>query len=151
MKRIVCGRRINLEDISKFCQSCTKANEDGLCKADCCGFVPISKKVIEENKHKIQVKIENRLEGETEDYLLTNDLFCAFLNRETKKCMIYEQRPKICKIYGVSKDERLRCPHFKPNGNPWSEAMKKRVERMINRMSKEFLAKGERYIKKDLK
>lgn len=124
-----------------FGESCEKAMKDGMCKNDCCGFVPIKKAIIKEYKHKIQVKYEVA-EGMTEDYLLTKDMFCAFLDRKEKKCLIYEQRPMVCRLYGVSKDKRLSCPHFKPNGNPWSPAMKKRVDRMIKKMTGELIKKA---------
>ncbi len=39
---------------------------------------------------------------------------CPYLDIETKRCTVHENRPLICRLYGVS--EGLPCPHgCKPN------------------------------------
>jgi Fe-S-cluster containining protein len=35
---------------------------------------------------------------------------CRFLTPE-KRCAIYASRPLVCRLFGVSKDRRLACPH----------------------------------------
>ena len=94
---------------------------------ECCGPIPINKKLFEKHKDKIQREIK-QIVG---DFYLTEDLKCIFLNKETK-CAIYEDRPQICRNYGIGKFDALSCPYIKPNGNPRSSAMQRRIQRQIN-------------------
>ena len=45
----------------------------------------------------------------------TKDDLCVFLDRNTKQCVIYNDRPLLCRAYGV--DERLPCPFLMPDGS----------------------------------
>lgn len=98
------------------------------CKGDCCGPVPIPRATFEKHKDKINnytlVEFGNEVlpdrEGRTQ---------CLFLG-DDYKCMIYEDRPEVCKMYGVSLE--LPCPYVKPNGRLRSEAQVRRWERKIN-------------------
>ena len=102
-------------------------------KGACCGIIPMSKESIK--KESFQVKPKEIIEDDKEmAYIITDDLFCVYLNRETRRCSIYENRPEVCKLYGVSKDKRLQCAYFKPSGNKRSEASKKQVEKYIDKM-----------------
>lgn len=38
-----------------------------------------------------------------------DDLVCSSLDRETKNCTVYDRRPLICRIFGLTK--KLRCPY----------------------------------------
>lgn len=108
---------------------------------ECCGVVPIQEEVILRNIDKIQVKPtqtftieeEKQYDGSIQrnvKYPMTEDLLCIFLNRETKQCMIYDDRPDVCKDYGVK--EELPCPYLKCNGNRRSPAKTRRMQRQIN-------------------
>ena len=99
---------------------------------DCCGVVPIKKEVWEKNLAKAQRNIKEVVEIEGEVYIITDDLKCIFLSKR-KKCVIYEDRPQICRNYGIGFNDALSCPFIKPNGSPRSPAMVKRIQRMINR------------------
>jgi Fe-S-cluster containining protein len=94
---------------------------------ECCGPIPISKELFEKHKDKIQREIK-QIVG---DFYLTEDLKCIFLNKETKKCEVYEDRPQICRNYGIGKNDALSCPYIKPNGNLRSSAMQRRIQRQI--------------------
>jgi len=103
----------------------------GLCKADCCGFVPLNKKICKEYEHRKQVKPIEILEFSDEEIIpITEDGKCIFLDREKCRCTIYEERPVVCRKYGVHDD--LLCPYIKPNGNVRSLANSKRVLRQNN-------------------
>lgn len=104
---------------------CSKCPERG----SCCGPVPFEKEFIEKHKDKIQVEIKKEVIDEQGIYLLTEDLGCVFLDRKTRECTIYEERPEICRLYGTVKDIRISCPYFKPSGNPRSEAQRKQITR----------------------
>ena len=118
---------------------CSKCLKQG----DCCGLFPMNKELVNRNKHKFQVNPSKIIENGNRIVILTEDLFCVFLNRETKTCMIYEERPNVCKLYGVSKDKRLQCPYFKPSGAKRSKASMKKVSRYCDCMHKQLMELAE--------
>ena len=95
-------------------------------RGDCCGLIPFTNEFIEKHKDKFQVKEVKIISSSEEKTDITDDMHCIFLNRSTKRCTVYNDRPKVCRLYGVTDDERLACEFFKPNGNPRSEAGQKR-------------------------
>jgi Fe-S-cluster containining protein len=100
--------------------------------ADCCGVIPISKELLEKHKDKYQAPITDRGTFNVDsEVLVTNDGLCVFLDRKAKRCLIYDERPKVCRDFGVVDDWRLGCPHFKPNGNPRSANQIKQLERKL--------------------
>lgn len=60
---------------------------------DCCGPVPFSK--IEWNAVK--------------DKRMAKGINCPYQCEEG--CAIYKDRPLICRLFGASEDQRLKCPH----------------------------------------
>jgi Fe-S-cluster containining protein len=38
-----------------------------------------------------------------------DDGLCVLLDRESMKCTIYENRPKVCKDYTTSRCSKIRC------------------------------------------
>lgn len=118
--------------------NCKKAIEDGICKADCCGPVVFPKQIVAKNIEKVQREIGEHKDAGDEIALLPKDgVACVFLTEEYE-CAIYDDRPDVCKRFGCGRDEAnkeellLYCPHFKPNGNPWSPAKKKQLQRLVN-------------------
>ncbi|MBE3092770.1 MAG: YkgJ family cysteine cluster protein [Chloroflexi bacterium] len=108
--------------------------------ADCCGIIPLTKELIEK-KDKFQVPVEKEFATKNEGkVLITKDMLCIFLNRETKKCSIYEDRPIICRRFGVEVDDKyqLACPYFKPNGNPWTIGKRKQIDRIQDKWFKKL-------------
>lgn len=96
------------------------------CKCDCCGIVPIPENIF--NKHKSKITINYKINEELKKFHskfkgyivpITDDYKCPFLDRDNLKCIIYEDRPNICRDYGVmgNKSKYLQCPYLKPNGN----------------------------------
>lgn len=82
--------------------------------AECCGIIGIPKELAMKNQHLSQIKPKDVIESDGKLYIITPDMFCVYLNRETKKCVIYEDRPEICRIYGMI--PACPCPHFDLNG-----------------------------------
>jgi Fe-S-cluster containining protein len=80
----------------------------------CCGIIPISKELAKRTEHLAQVKPEKIIEGDDGLYVLTKDLLCVYLNRKTKKCAIYDERPQVCRTYGII--PALPCPYFRADG-----------------------------------
>lgn len=75
---------------------------------ECCGM--ISWLAIEEEPIRIFMKEHNikYVRWGIDDYL-QNQLLCPYLKGD--KCIIYEVRPLVCRLYGNSPD--LPCPHAK--------------------------------------
>ncbi len=74
----------------------------------CCGLIPLPKETFEKNQHKTQTKIIKLNQLHLNKVLaVTDDLLCIFLNRENKKCEIYENRPKICQDYTLKECSEL--------------------------------------------
>ena len=120
---------------------CKKAFDKGICKAECCGPIPIKKELIKRFEHLAQRKVNELLYfSETEVLPVTEDLICVFLD-EKLRCTIYDHRPSVCKKFGVTDEPRLQCPHMKQNGNFRSEAQKKRVYRQMKKFQNDELGK----------
>ncbi|MGL5713374.1 MAG: YkgJ family cysteine cluster protein [Paraclostridium sp.] len=73
----------------------------------CCGPVPISER---EYKLIYDYCIENNVVP----ILYLEDYTCPFRDNKKKVCLIYEVRPTICKLFGVS--EGMECD----NGNTYN-------------------------------
>jgi Fe-S-cluster containining protein len=120
------------------------------CKARCCGVMAFDKKFALMHKDKIKIDFKFKDIGDTV-YLETEDLSCAFLDRAEMKCIIYDERPEVCRLFSTGKDSNgkenvlLFCPYSRPNGNMWSPAKKKHLDRRINQVMEEVMEKGKRY------
>ena len=102
------------------------------CKAECCGIVPIPKDLAKKHEEKAQVKaMEIMPFGNNDIVSLTEDAFCIFLDRDTKKCVIYEERPDVCRRYGLAED--LPCAYVDLRGKKRTPAKQRRMLRHINR------------------
>lgn len=87
---------------------CSKHISSGKCSGDCCGVVPIPKKIFKLNRNKIK---DFTILDFAPGYICVvrnGTLNCAFLTEE-KTCAIYDQRPAICKLQGNTPE--LPCPH----------------------------------------
>lgn len=124
---------------------CQKAIMKGICRNDCCGCVTMNREIFERNIDKVQVKIKELINKNEDVFPNTYDNMCVFLNREKRVCEIYFDRPEICHRFGtgIDQDEKenvlLYCPHFKPNGNLWSDAKRKHLDRRVRQVTEEFL------------
>jgi len=98
---------------------------------ECCGCVPFTLELIEKHKDKFQREVLETLPaGDNEVVVVSKSSFCVFLKEDDKSCVIYEDRPDVCKMYG--KDPELPCPYVKQNGNPRSEAGVRQWQRKID-------------------
>jgi Fe-S-cluster containining protein len=95
---------------------CSKAVPK-ICKADCCGVVPIPKLIYEIFKDKViemPIKMGQWELSENEVVLpITKSGKCVFLRKDFK-CNIYDYRPDICKNFGLIQE--LQCPHLNSEG-----------------------------------
>ena len=127
----------NNEERMSFGEKCRECIDNKECQGDCCGCALIPKRIFEENRSKIQVPILKERDADVHGdglcvFAETEDDKCVFLNRNSIKCMIYEERPNVCKEFGTVKDNLvMQCPFLKPNGNPRSIAQKKIYRRKV--------------------
>lgn len=132
---------------TKYSIACINMCTMGKCKSDCCGVVPMKKVIVEKHKDKFQVEIEEEFDMGDEVAIATKDNKCIFLDREKNKCTIYEDRPQVCRLfgYGIDADGKenvlMYCPHLKPNGNQWSEAKAKQLQRRVDVVLKDTMNK----------
>jgi hypothetical protein len=96
----------------------------------CCGILPFPKETWEKHKAKAQYAVKAVEEFGDEVGITPVDatLDCVFLSKE-KQCVIYEDRPEICREYG---DEKCPCPYFDSKGVKRTRQDRRRVERQID-------------------
>jgi len=122
-----------------FEENCRKLIESGECDADCCGIIHFPPELIKETEHLAQAPVISVSKDEKGIIPLCADHKCPYLNRTSKKCMIYDRRPPVCRLYGFA--EQLQCPYLKRSGTLRTPAKRKQVQRKINREVDEFIRK----------
>ena len=110
--------------------NCKEAIEKKLCSANCCGVIPIPVATYLAFKGICNVDYKEHL---CDEFALpvTKDLRCIFLDRCLFNCLIYEQRPKICRLYGLIPE--LRCPVFDLEGNLLPRVQRRYLRRDIDK------------------
>ena len=96
------------------------------CKADCCGYVPLPNEFWEKHKDKAQVKIKLLKYDDNSVLPLTKNLGCCFLD-PNYRCVIYKDRPPLCKLFGTSSKKGLACPYLKPSGQKRGKKERKKL------------------------
>jgi Fe-S-cluster containining protein len=100
----------------------------------CCGIMIFHKKLIMENKDKVELGwLEIEQKGEFACFIYP-DYRCPFLDRKSRLCKIYDRRPQVCRDYGNI--EKLQCPYFKRSGNRRSKGSQIKIERHIDKQLK---------------
>lgn len=75
------------------------------CKGDCwtyCGAVPTGE--VEEEHIKDEL-------SEKSIPIPGGDMYCNQLDRETGRCTIHPRRPLLCRLFGLVKNPKMKCPH----------------------------------------
>lgn len=104
----------------------------------CCGIVIFDLATWE--KHKCQAIDVDKVKVFDDQVVPTRKVGgCVFLDRQ-KRCLIYEDRPEVCRKYGES---CLPCPILRPDGTRRSREEKRQMKEMIGRQVDEFLAYAE--------
>lgn len=121
----------------KFGESCKICRDNYTCSADCCGIVPIRLDIYDKYKLLAEDNIVEIIQLKGTQYVITKDMKCVFLNKQTNLCMIYEDRPNVCKFYGLIGD--LQCPYIKSNGNLRNPNQVKKMLRIMNHNVDNFM------------
>ena len=114
--------------MSKF--ECKKYHN--VCKAKCCGVVPIPRVLWQKKQHAIQRQPKEIIKGIatnkedpsiTESIIIpiTEDYYCSFLKKDLS-CAIYEDRPEVCRKYGDETHPMLCCPMQHKDGEKRKKA-----------------------------
>ncbi len=77
----------------------------------CCGPVPFGRDFLMENAHLYQeqpVMLQHWPRCETAP--ITESLECVFLDKGTKRCLVYDNRPEVCRLQGTIPE--LPCPRL---------------------------------------
>lgn len=84
-----------------------------ICKAACCGYVPIDKEIIKKYKNKLHKKAKKIADFGTVEIWVVGDT-CGFLSKRYT-CRIYKDRPEVCRLMGSDKedDPLLKCSYLR--------------------------------------
>ncbi len=103
----------------------------------CCGPVPIKKDIYESNKQKCK-NHKTIVENDVIFAFNENTMRCAFLS-EDASCMIYEERPEVCRRYGNSEEAKmivgLMCPYLRTDGSNRNRSEKRELMKSIDKMT----------------
>lgn len=109
---------------------------------ECCGIISISKELAKRTEHLAQVKPKKIIENGNDIWVITEDLFCIYLNRKTKRCAIYDERPEVCRNYGSI--PALPCPYFREDGTRRDKIERTAIQIKINQQIDNILEKIEK-------
>lgn len=115
---------------------CKTAIESCLCKADCCGCFQMDNEQLARFKGSFQKDGQHFPVSETETLIVTDDLRCVFLDRSDFHCVIHENRPNVCRKYGMI--EELPCPIYDVNGIKRNRAGRRDINRKITKNHQSF-------------
>jgi len=102
----------------------------------CCEYFLMDIDLVNENRHLFQRSVKkehipSRYHGEKIIVVTdTPNRKCVFL-KDNNECAIYENRPDICKMFGLSGGE-YECPKVAPNGRIRSPEEVKRATKRID-------------------
>ena len=103
------------------------------CKDDCgqcCGLIPFDRELLLGKQIHQQREFYKLVElGKNEVLPMTKDHLCVFLT-EQKTCAIYDERPDVCRKYGI--DPEMPCPYINEKGRARSPAKARRAQRQID-------------------
>lgn len=110
------------------------------CKAACCGIVPIPVSIYEKHKHKANREVLK--ENVFDDIIIpkTKDCVCPFLSDDFS-CLIYEERPDICKKFGDESHLLMTCSFQSNDGQIRSRPEKREIQRKVKKYFKQHQKK----------
>lgn len=101
----------------------------------CCGVVPFSLAHFARVKDRAvtpSYKVDwnrDRRTGALYAFPAADDGRCPFLDRSTKRCVIHDDKPDLCRKFGLSEHPLLSCPWIAPDGRHRSRQDTRRVFR----------------------
>ena len=121
------------------------------CKALCCKTAPIEKEIFERNQDSVTRPILDKIEFSGVDSLsgqrvglvlpFTQDSYCPFLTQDLK-CNIYDDRPKVCRVYGSEERACLMCPFQDKEGRSRSRQESRKILRDASKQAEKLIKLG---------
>jgi Fe-S-cluster containining protein len=95
-----------MEEILKKCNV-------SVCKAECCGIVPVKNIIVRTFKHLINKEAIIKRNGDISMVFDPETFKCGFLDNNCK-CKIYENRPDVCRKFADPKETHpmLKCHYL---------------------------------------
>ena len=109
-----------------FNTMCQQFVESGKCHTECCGVMVFDADWYIKHRDQALKPHEAKYDGKQYIFVFTDDFSCIFLNTQ-KKCVIYDERPEICRQYGVSEHREIQCPYLCPDGSIRTRADRRRL------------------------
>lgn len=100
--------------------------------SDCCGPILATRMEWSRIYNRLGTTQE-KLAKKVEEKLSKGDLNCVLLD-EQGRCSVYDIRPAICRLFGVSHAPRLVCPHIGQHPSGLSDADTNNVLNQIERL-----------------
>jgi Fe-S-cluster containining protein len=127
--------------MDKFAEACLRMVDSGRCAGECCGCIPIDRDVVDANRFEMQVGYTEMIPAGELSYPMTDDMACVFLHRMEIRCMIYDQRPDVCRRFGDESHSALFCPYLHADGTERTRSERREVRRS-HKMNWELLSKA---------
>jgi Fe-S-cluster containining protein len=80
----------------------------------CCVAFPLPDELIAKYRDRVRVPTHFHPVDQGHSMPLTADHFCPFLCRQTKRCLVYADRPDVCRMYGEI--EEMPCQKLDRHG-----------------------------------
>lgn len=106
------------------CENCKLFHN--VCKAACCGPVPINGAFFHANSALTQRPLKEILNFGIDILPVTHDGSCVFLTDDLQ-CKIYEARPDVCKKFGDESHPFMTCAYQKADGKARNKAETKKI------------------------
>ena len=108
------------------CPNCPKFYN--VCKAACCGPVPINGAFFHANSALTQRPLKEIINFGVDLLPVTHDGSCVFLTDDLK-CRIYEQRPDVCKKFGDETHINMTCSYQTADGKARTKKDTKKIQK----------------------
>lgn len=113
-----------------FIELCNEKIDSGECTANCCGNIPIPLELWRTYSKNISVEYKIEVFDQM-IYPMTEDEICVFLDKMKSQCLIYEDRPSICVMFGSDPTGNafLQCPFMDCMGKKRTRQQRRKLER----------------------
>jgi len=115
--------------MDKLAAACRDLVQAGVCRADCCGAIPMQRSLVAKHEDLIAVDYTDTM-PDHEEYMfpVTDDLMCIFLDGVARECVIHDESPDVCRKFGDESHTQMCCPYLRGDGTPRTASERKRVQ-----------------------
>lgn len=116
--------------MTNFVDLCNEKIDSGECTNNCCGNIPIPLELW--RMYSKNISVEYKIEVfDQMIYPKTEDEICVFLDKVKCRCLIYEERPSICAMFGSDPTDNvfLQCPFMNYMGKKRTRQQRRKLDR----------------------